>query len=393
MASWQGTRLMVAYAALEATGSPAFVGVIAAVFAAAGFAVSIPSGRLVDRFGSSRVVLAASLVCILGLGAYLVWPTIPGLLVLAVLVGAGHVYVVVAQQGFVARVATRNLDAAFGTQTASVSLGQLFGPPIVTATAAAAGISSTHPNTWVGLAVCVVLLALATPTYFVLRPVEQRAPSSRAAGSRPAKLTEIVRMPGMIRALLVGAGVLVTVDLLAAFVPVWAVSQHVPAAVVGWLLALRALFTITSRFGVSRLVQRFGRKILLLLAISLAAVAIALLPFADAGWAIPVMAMIGLGLGLPQPLTLAWLTSLAPPNARGAVFGTRMTVNRLAQVVLPLLVASAAGPVGVLAVFWSTAAILAGSAILVGITHAKALNDHANPADADRDATSPDSAS
>ena len=102
------------------------------------------------------------------------------------------------------------------------------------------------------------------------------------------------------------------------------------------------------------------------------------------------MAMIGLGLGLPQPLTLAWMSSLSPAHARGAVIGARMTVNRLAQVLLPVLVASVAGPAGMFAVFWSTAAILAGSAVLVGVTNARALNDHASSDDVERDANSPD---
>lgn len=389
-AAWQGVRLMVAYAALQATGSPAFVGVIAAVFALSGFIVSIPSGRMIDRYGSARVALICSMVCIVGIVGALLFPSVVGMLIVAVLVGAAHVYVIVAQQGFVARVSTGNLDSAFGTLTAAVSVGQLIGPPVVTLAAAAWAVTNTRPNTAVGLACCGLLLLIALPTYFALRSAEKRTPPVLAPTDKAAALGDVLRLPGMIRSLLVGAGVLVTVDLLAAFTPVWAVSQDIPAAVVGWLLALRALFTISSRFGVSRLVERFGRKILLLLAISLAAVALVLLPFANAWWAIPVMAMIGLGLGLPQPLTLAWMSSLAPPHARGAVFGARMTVNRLAQVILPLLVATVAGPVGVFAVFWSTAAILAGSAVLVGVTNAKALNDHASPDDVARDASSPD---
>lgn len=381
---------MVAYAALQTTGSPAFVGIIAAVFALAGFVTSIPSGRMIDRYGSARVALAGSLVCIVGIAGALIFPSIVGMLIVAVLVGAAHVYVIVAQQGFVARVSVGNLDSAFGTLTAAVSVGQLIGPPVVTLAAAAWALNDTHPNTWVGLACCGALLLLALPTFFELRKVERTAPPLHAAAAKAAALPDVLRLPGMIRSLLVGAGVLVTVDLLAAFTPVWAVSQDIPAAVVGWLLALRALFTISSRFGVSRLVQRFGRKLLLLVAISLATLAVVLLPFADAWWAIPVMAMIGLGLGLPQPLTLTWMSSLAPPHARGAVFGARMTVNRLAQVILPLLVATVAGPVGVFAVFWTTAAILAGSAILVGTADAKALDDRASPDDAARDAAAPD---
>lgn len=183
---------------------------------------------------------------------------------------------------------------------------------------------------------------------------------------------------------------IVTVDLLASFIPVWAVAKGVPADAVGWLLALRALFTISSRFGIARLVARFGRKALLIVTLSLTVVALVVFPFTGVWTAIPIMMMIGVGLGLPQPLTLAWMSSLAPPHARGAVFGARMTINRFAQVTLPLLVASLAGPAGVVAVFWVTASILASSVFVVVGTNSRALNEHASPDDVDRDASTPD---
>lgn len=382
---------MIAYQALEATGSLAFVGIIAAVFALAGLIVSVPSGRLIDRYGSAPVALAGTLLSIIGIVCALVFPSIAGMTAAAVIVGASHIYVIVAQQGVVSKLSTdKSPDSAFGTLTAAISIGQLVGPPAVTGAAIAWATNETLPNTWAGLACCGALLVIALPTFFPLRSAEARIAPPQALTVKAASLLGVLRLPGIMRSLLVGAAVIVTVDLLASFIPVWAVAHDIPATVVGWLLALRALFTIASRFGVARLVDRFGRKILLVVAISITVAALVGLPFADAWWAIPIMAMIGLGLGLPQPLTLAWMSSLAPAHARGSVFGARMTVNRFAQVTLPLLVAVVAGPVGVFAVFWSTAAILAGSAVLVGLTNAAALNDHASPEDVDRDAGAPE---
>jgi hypothetical protein len=70
-----------------------------------------------------------------------------------------------------------------------------------------------------------------------------------------------------------------------------------------------------------------------------------------------------------------------------------MTVNRLAQVGLPLMVAYLAGPISVLAVFWTTAAILVSSAVVVATTNAHVLNENASTDDVDRDAASPDGSS
>lgn len=392
-AAWQGIRLMLAYQALAETGSVVFVGVVAAVIALAGLLVSVPSGHLIDRFGGARVAFAGMAVSLLSVIVLLVAHNVVGLLICSVLVGAGYLHVVVAQQGMVARLSVGSSpDEAFGTLTAAASIGQLIGPPLVTMAAIVWAADAAHPNTWAGAAACGILFLVSLPPYVSLRRAERRVPAPRPAPGAPAaSLWTVMRMPGIMRSLTVGAAMIVTVDLLGSFIPVWAIANDVSADAVGWLLALRALFTISSRFGIARLVARFGRKVLLVVTLTLTVVALVAFPFSNVWWAIPIMMAIGVGLGLPQPLTLAWMSSLAPAHARGAVFGARMTVNRLAQVTLPLLVASVAGPAGVVAVFWVTAGILASSVFVVATTHSAALNEHASPDDVDRDAGSPES--
>lgn len=384
---------MIAYQALAETGSPAFVGVVTAVIALAGLVVSIPTGRLIDRFGGARVAFVGIAVSFSSVVVVLLFHNIVGLLVCSVIVGAGYANVVVAQQGIVSRLSSGSSpDEAFGTLTAAASIGQLIGPPVVTMAAIAWSDGPTHPNTWVGAAACGILFLLALPSIIPLRRAERRVPAPiRAPGLPPASLRTVLRTKGILRALLVGAAMLVTVDLFTAFIPVWAVDRHIPADIVGWLLALRALVTIFSRFGIARLVARFGRKLLLLVTLSITVLALLAFPFSDIWGALLIMMVMGFGLGLPQPLTLAWMSSLAPPHARGAVFGARMTVNRFAQVTLPLLVATIAGPAGVVAVFWVTAGILASSVALVATARSLALEEHASPTDVERDATSPDS--
>jgi len=68
-----------------------------------------------------------------------------------------------------------------------------------------------------------------------------------------------------------------------------------------------------------------------------------------------------IGLGIPQPVTMAWVTSLTPPPSHGATLGMRLTSNRLAQISLPLPVGAFAAPLGVLGIFWANAAVLLGA--------------------------------
>ena len=368
---------MLAYQALALTGSPVFVGLQASVFALAGLLVALPAGRLADRFGSSLVATGGLLVCLLGVATVLALPTIAGMLLAAFLVGLGHICTLVGQQSLVTRLAVgASNDSAFGTLTAASSVGQLIGPLVVTTIAMLGGSGSAIPNTWAGLAASGALLLLALPPFFTLHRAEVRAGPPPASAAARVSIGSVVRVPGMWRSLLVSGTVIVSVDLLASFLPVWAVSRDIAPSAVGLLLALRALFTISSRFGMSRLVARFGRKRLLIVSLSLAIIALVLLPLAGVWLAIPIMCLIGLGLGLPQPLTLAWVAALAPPTARGAALGTRMTLNRLAQVSIPLAVGVVAGPVGVAAVFWIAAGILVGSLAVITATEARTSRGH-----------------
>ena len=133
----------------------------------------------------------------------------------------------------------------------------------------------------------------------------------------------------------------------------------------GLLLALRAAVSVASRVGLTRLIGRFGRKAMLIVSIGAAVLSLAALPLVGPYGAIAVMIGLGLGLGIPQPLTMAWVVSLTASSSHGAVLGLRMTVNRLAQITLPIAVGSFAAPLGVLGIFWANAALLLGAIAVV----------------------------
>ena len=343
---------------------PFFLGLLASSFALPALLTALPAGRLTDRVGGSGVAITGMLIAAAGTAGGFAFPGLWTLLAAAACIGFGQILIMVGQQTFVAHVsAQQGSDAAFGTLTAAASIGQLIGPPTVTTLASLAIFGGqTSPNTTVGLIACVAFILLATPAYFVIRPTDRALKAARPANNdTPAPVAHLLKTPGMWRSLTVSGAVLVTVDLMYAFVPVWAIEQGISATVVGLLLALRAAVSVISRYGLSRLVARFGRKTLIIASIAAAAAALIALPFVGAWGAIAVMIGLGLGLGIPQPLTMAWVTSLTPPGSHGATLGMRLTSNRLAQITLPLAVGAAAAPLGVLGIFWANAAILLGA--------------------------------
>ena len=300
--------------------------------------------------------------------AFVVVPGLPILLVASATLGLGNLAVVVGQQTFVAhRTRGSASDSGFGTLTAAASLGQLIGPPLVALTASATvfGAVPGGLNTIAGLAVAIVSGVLSMPCCLLLLRADREDSATVDRSTKPTSPLTLLATPGLWRSLVVSGLILVTMDLVYAFVPVWATEKDVDAVVVGWLLALRALVSVVSRFGLTRLVRTFGRKPLLLIAMGIGLVSLVALPFVDAWAAIGVMIGLGICLGLPQPLTMAWVINLTRRRDHGAALGLRMTANRFAQVTVPVVVGVAAAPLGVAGIFWANAVLLFVSSVLV----------------------------
>lgn len=366
-AAWVGARLMIGYRALDLGAGALGLGIVAASFAVPALLSALPAGRLADRFGGIKLVVAGIGVQVVGIVGAALTTTMPWLVIASAGVGLGQILNAVGQQSFVAERADRNAtDSAFGFLTSAISIGQVIGPPVVAWVATAGWRSGiAQPDTTLALFAAAALVLLALPASWVLlkAPASPR-PLSRG-GTRRADTRAMVRTLGLWRALIVSGVVLASLDMLYAFLPAWAAENAVAVSTVGWLLALRAAVTVVSRVGLGRLVAKLGRRILLLISLSLAAVALCALPFVGAPGAVAVMIGLGIGFGLPQPLTMAWVVAKADPRVRGAALGLRLTSNRALQIAVPIAVGAAAGPIGSDGIFWTSAVLLAGATAVV----------------------------
>lgn len=362
-ASWTAVRLMAGYRALALGADELVIGALATAFALPALFAALPTGRWSDRSGGPVVAVAGLVTATIGTGMAFLLPRLWQLLAAAGAIGLGQIMIMIGQQTFVAHAsAGRDSDRAFGTLTAAASVGQLIGPPLVTAVASLAVFGGRDaPNTTVGLVLCAGLLAASMPAYLPLRRCDRGLERLTANAADPERVSDLIKTPQMWRSLTVSGAVLVSLDLMYAFVPVWAMERGVDATVVGALLALRAAVTVVSRVGLSRMVRRFGRRLLITASIGTAFAALLAFPFVGTGGAVVVMFALGIGLGIPQPLTMSWVTSLTRAESHGTALGMRLTSNRVAQICVPLAIGALAGPFGVVGIFWANAAVLLGA--------------------------------
>lgn len=344
-----------AYRAIELGVSPAWLGALTASFAVVPLLLAVPSGQATDRFGERRVMLVGAVLIALAGGIFtLQRGGVAGLVLGSVVLGTGHLLSVVGQQAAVANTAgPGRFDSAFGYYTFAASLGQAAGPALITLLGGSGELPDTTPIFLSATALGVVLLAC---TAFLRVPAGARGPGGAATGG----MGSLLRLPGLLRALLISCVVLAAVDITLVYLPALGADRGLAAGAVGLLLTLRAVASMGSRLFLGRLVARVGRRRLMIVSVALSAVSMAVVaaPLPTPALA-AVVVLLGLGLGVGQPLTMSWLAEVAPAGQRGRAMSLRLTGNRLGQVLIPSAVGLVAAGVGAAGVLAATAAALA----------------------------------
>ena len=349
-----------AYRALELDVPAAWLGALTASFAVVPLLLAVPSGQATDRFGERRVMLVGA-VLLAASGAIFATGRggAAGLVIASVVLGTGHLLSVVGQQSAVANTAgPGRFDTAFGYYTFAASAGQALGPALITLIGGSGRLPDTTPIFLTATGLGALLLACTV----VLRiPGRDRAGADTDNGG----MGTLLRLPGLLRALLVSCVVLAAVDITLVYLPALGADRGLAAGFVGLLLTLRAVASMASRLFLGRLVARVGRRRLMIVSVALSAVAMA-----GVAAPLPVPAMValvvllGLGLGVGQPLTMSWLAEVAPTGLRGRAMSLRLTGNRLGQVLIPSTVGLLAAGVGSAGVLWATAAVLGVAGVL-----------------------------
>ena len=190
----------------------------------------------------------------------------------------------------------------------------------------------------------------------------RRGGGTRVRSAAPAGgVRDLLRVPGLPAAVVASLVAVSAVDVLAVYLPALGTERGLAASTVGLLLVLRALATMASRSLLAAAVARVGRSRLLMGGAVCAGTALVVLALPVP---VPVLVLAvvvaGVGLGVGQPLTMSWVTLLAPERQRATAVSLRLTGNRLGQAVVPVVVGSAAGGLGAGGVLATTGTLLAG---------------------------------
>ncbi|GAB3041382.1 MFS transporter [Parafrigoribacterium mesophilum] len=366
-------RPALSYAVLDAGGAPALLGIVSAAFAVPALLLALPAGHAVDRLGERPSLVFGSVAVIAAAGCAALAGSVIWLIFLAtVLLGIGHLLSVIGEQALLANnPGAGSADSLFGLYAFAAALGQTLGPLLLTLPG---GTVSTPPLTLVFIVCAGIGAVMLAVSLFMKSTVRMRS-GDRVGMLRTAGV--LLRIPGLAKALLASAIVLSSVDLFLAYIPALGHERGLTAVIVGTMLAVRSMFSMISRFFLGRMVRWLGRRALLVWSIAFSAIGVGAmaLPLVG-GWLIGMAALYGFAIGTCQPITMSWISELAPSGSRGLAMSLRLASNRLGQTVVPALLggfAAATGAAGVL--------VITGATLAVAVWPGAAVRDTEKPGD------------
>jgi MFS family permease len=356
--SMRGAKILVSLSALAGGATPLQVGVLAAMFAAFPLLLAVYAGKISDRIGVKRPILAGAAVIALGIALPLAVPGIAGLIACAALVGLGHIFFHVSIHNLIGaygegEARTRN----FATFALGGSIGAFIGPSLGGISIDVWGFPATHALL-AAIALTPAIVLLAYP-----RLVPNRAPHAKAEASGGSM--ELLRNAGLRRTLLMSGAAITGIELFTFYFPVYGRSVGLSASAIGLVMSSYAVAAFLVRMGMPRATRRMGEVGVLTASLFMAGATYFLVPLVSQAPLLALIAfLLGLGLGCAQPLTIILTYNHAPAGRSGEALGMRLTVNKFTQIVVPLAFGAMGSAFGLIPVFWANGAFLLAGGFL-----------------------------
>lgn len=348
-----GNRFTFTLHAVHLGATPLVVGLLLGLLMVMPMLLAVHIGRWSDRMGYAPLTLfGMGLLLASGLLAA-AWPVMPVLFVASVLTGTGYMLAHVAVNNAIGKVtpAGRTTDA-FSMMAMAFSISGLVGP-------LAAGIVIDG----LGHRFAFLLLSAATLAALVLfRGAARRhpMPTAPAHAHRDARVLDLLRDKPLRHVFLASGLVAMGWDLFTLLAPLQGVRAGLSATATGIVVGVFGAGTFAIRLLLPRLVQRVGQWGTLSLALLVTAAGYVAFPLLNSFAAlVPASFLLGMSLGCGQPVSMALLHLHAPAHRAGEAVGVRSTITSASQTVLPMVFGALGSALGLMPVFWATAALLA----------------------------------
>ena len=351
------SQLVLSLYALKLGASPLAVGLLAATYSLFPMLLAVTAGKLIDRFGARWPMTAGATIGGIGMLVPYLVPGLPAVYVAGAMNGLSVVFFSLATQNLVGLLSTPDTRARdFSNYMLTNSFAQFLAPLI-------GGFSIDHS----GHATTCLYLAILTLAPIAMLATQGRAlpggthRGSKARGGMRAMLADPVVRRTLITGSLLSAGL----NMYQIYIPVYAHSIGLSASATGMVLAMNSAAAFVVRFGLPRLIAKFGEERLLGYAFFVGAASLTLVPlFKSAVLLALISFLFGLGMGCGQPIVIMLMYSNSPDGRSGEALGLKVTTNQLTKLVSPVLFGAVASALGLFPMFWINAAMMAAGGMI-----------------------------
>ena len=355
-----GSRVTVALFALKQGATPFTIGVLMSLYAVLPMLFAVAAGRLMDRIGVYRPLLAAGAALTIGILLPCAWPAMPALFPAALAAGAAFMVAHVGLNHVVGAMGSPEERAInFSWFSVSFAIGGFFGPLL-------AGFAIDGLGHRIALGLLAIFPAAGALLLFWKRPP---MPTGHGKRERQAghKVTDLLREPQLLAAFAFSGVLAMGWDLYSFIVPVYGSHIGLSASIIGGIMGAFALATFIVRMVMPALSRRLREWTVVAAALFISGFAYTLFPFVvQVPLLMALSFLLGLGLGSAQPMIMALLYAVSPPGRQGEVVGMRSTVLGMSTTITPLAYGAAGSAFGVGPVLWVMAALLMAAGWVAG---------------------------
>lgn len=353
----RGAKMQLSLAALNLGATPFQVGLLAALFPVFPLLLAVYAGRFSDRVGVKAPMVGGSVVMGAGLCVPLAWPGLDGLFAAATLIGLGHIFFHVSAHNLIGSYGEGEARVRnFATFSLGASVSAFLGPAITGFAIDGLGFGPTY-LVLAGVSVVAPVILLVNR-----RMVPPRAPHAREASGGSL---ELLASAGLRRTLIMSGVTLTGIELFTFYFPVYGRSIGLSASMIGIVMSSYAVAAFIVRMGMGRATRSLGELGVLTASLLMAGATFLLVPLVSQAPLLAVVAfLLGIGLGCAQPLTILLTYNHAPKGRSGEALGLRLTVNKLTQILVPLVFGAMGSAFGLIPVFWANGAFLLAGGVV-----------------------------